>query len=110
MFDRSLPTTLPSSKSEVNSLIFVGFLTGAVAFARICYGKDDLSWRRTFGTVTVAMSVGMGTYAIGANLTPLSGYMAVAIATGCGLFLEDGLRRFHDKFFGPENGPDSGEK
>ena len=102
------PTQLPTSKQESESLILVMLIAGASAFARIMYGKEDIYWRRTFGSVLVAMCVGMGTFSLAAQtLSGMSGYAAVGIGVMSGLFIDDGMKRLHARFLGQ---PDTEEK
>jgi len=95
-----VPDRLPTSKTESHALIFVAGIAAAAAAARILYGKDEIRWRITLGSVFVSMLVGMGAYSMAAQMGEISGYMGVAIGIGSGLFVDDALRRFHEKFIG----------
>lgn len=90
-----LPDKLPGSDVETKALIVVSLFAGFAALARGLYGKDDMSWRYSIGSILVAMSASMAVYASIAQLTPLTGYAAVAIGTGTGLFTDETMRRLH---------------
>lgn len=86
---------LPTSESEIKSLFIVAVMAALAALARILYGKDDLSWRYTAGSIMVAMVTAMLVY--GSAVTyiglPVGGYVSTAIGAGVGLFTDDVLRR-----------------
>lgn len=94
---------LPTSDEEVKSLLLLSVAAGFGALARILYGKDELSWRYTAGSIFAAMGSAMIVY--GSLLSTLdqskalSGYIAVALGCACGLFLDDVMRRIHKKMF-----------
>lgn len=89
IFDR-----LPTSDDQGTALWFVGLISMLAALARILYGKDDLSWRRTLGSVAVALVVSWGTYgAFVWQVGTLGGFASVSIAVVCGLFTDDAMKR-----------------
>lgn len=89
-----LPTKLPGSDQEVQSLAFVAFIAGLAAFARVIYGRDEIRWRFTVASVIVAMTTSVLVYGVAVTyFTVIGGHMSAAIGAGVGLFTDDVLKR-----------------
>lgn len=89
-----LPTKLPGSDQEVSSLLFVAFIAGLAAFARVIYGREEVKWRLMVASIIVAMTTSVLIY--GASATyfgAIGGHMSAAIGAGVGLFTDDVLKR-----------------
>lgn len=100
---------IPDSQVEFAALGVVSLLAGLGAFARLLYGKEDMTWRYTLASIATAICVGLMLYGLLANFTPIGGYLTVSIGIGCGLFTDEALRRARAKF-SKEILNDSGEE
>jgi len=81
---------LPESRQEIATLFVVAVLAAVAALFRLIYGKDELSWRKTVGSMGVASVLGMGSYAITVHvLGDVSGYVSVAFGVCAGMFTDD---------------------
>lgn len=91
-------TKLPNSSQEAMSLLFVGSVAMLAAFARLLYGKDDLTWRYTIGALLVAMVTAVLVYGLASSYFPqIGGQMSAAIGAAVGLFTDDVLKRARDQ-------------
>lgn len=87
---------LPGSQQELANLIMVSAIAGMAALGRILYGKDDLRWRYTIGSVIIAMATAWVVSGLAVQyLGEIGGQASAALAAGTGLFTDDLLRRIH---------------
>lgn len=85
---------LPTSAEEVRSLAMVTVIAGLACFARVLYGKDEMRWRYTVGSILVAMVTSMCVYGFLVQWFGLiGGHASAAIGAAVGLFTDDVLRR-----------------
>jgi hypothetical protein len=96
---------LPDSGSELAALSAVCAFSGLAALSRLLYGKDDLYWRHTCGSVFVAMCCGIGIYSLMASVSPLGGYTAVSVSIAVGLFTDDFMKRLRKYWAGKVGDP-----
>jgi drug/metabolite transporter (DMT)-like permease len=85
---------LPTSKEEITALLMVSALAGIAALARVLYGKEELRWRYTVGSLLIAMATAVVVYSMMLSvLGELGGQASAGIGAAVGIFTDDAMRR-----------------
>lgn len=85
---------MPQSSEDLRSWALVALVAGLAAFARMLYGKKELSARYLVGGILVAMVTAWFVYGLLTHwFGELGGQFAASCGAAAGLFTDDLLKR-----------------